>query len=92
MRNHSITIRGHATSVSMEDEFWASLKQMAKARGSSIASLIADIDAKRGPEQNLSSALRLAVLAWWQERFAEVAPSEGGQDNVAPSGKSERAA
>ncbi|MEM1364370.1 MAG: ribbon-helix-helix domain-containing protein [Pseudomonadota bacterium] len=73
MRNHSITIRGHATSVSMEDEFWASLKLMAKTRGISIANLITQIDADRIEGQNLSSALRLAVLAWWKARHAELA-------------------
>lgn len=72
LRNHSITIRGHATSVSMEDEFWASLKQMAKSRNLSIANLITQVDAERTEDQNLSSALRLAVLNWWQDRYAEL--------------------
>ncbi|MEN0088249.1 MAG: ribbon-helix-helix domain-containing protein [Pseudomonadota bacterium] len=72
VRNHSITIRGHATSVSMEDEFWASLKQIAKSRNLSIANLVTQIDAERTEDQNLSSALRLAVLAWWQERYAQL--------------------
>ncbi|MEO0498182.1 MAG: ribbon-helix-helix domain-containing protein [Pseudomonadota bacterium] len=72
MRNHSITIRGHATSVSMEDEFWTSLKMMAKSRNMSIAALVTQIDAQRLDSQNLSSALRLAVLEWWQTRHAEL--------------------
>ncbi len=58
----SLTIAGHRTSVSLEDPFWAHLKRMAGARGISLADLVGDIDRTRGA-RNLSSALRLAVLA-----------------------------
>ncbi|MEO0637458.1 MAG: ribbon-helix-helix domain-containing protein [Pseudomonadota bacterium] len=82
MRNHSITIRGHATSVSMEDEYWASLKMMAKARDMSVASLIAQIDSERADGQNLSSQLRLAVLAWWQQRYNALQAATAAQDGL----------
>ena len=60
----SITIRGHRTSLSLEPQFWDELKRIADARGLSIASLIAEVDAGRGsePKSNLSSALRVFVL------------------------------
>lgn len=57
----SVTIAGHRTSVSLEDAFWIALQEIARSRGVSINSLIADIDAGRG-RYNLSSALRIAVL------------------------------
>lgn len=60
MRKHSLVIAGHATSVSLEDEFWSLLKDIAERRGVALAALIAEIDANR--QQNLSSALRLFVL------------------------------
>jgi predicted DNA-binding ribbon-helix-helix protein len=62
MRKRSVTLRGHATSVSLEDEYWAELKRMAAEAGVSLSALIDRIDAGR-PSTNLSSALRLAVLA-----------------------------
>ncbi len=62
MRKRSVTLAGHPTSVSLEDEFWAELKRMAADSGLSVGSLVAQIDSRRG-EANLSSALRLAVLA-----------------------------
>jgi predicted DNA-binding ribbon-helix-helix protein len=62
MRKRSVTLAGHPTSVSLEDEFWAELKRMAADSGLSIGALVAQIDSRRG-EANLSSALRLAVLA-----------------------------
>jgi predicted DNA-binding ribbon-helix-helix protein len=62
----SIEIAGHRTSVTLEDEFWNSLRDIAKERGASVRGLVAEIDAKRG-EHNLSSAVRLFVLAYYRE-------------------------
>jgi len=64
IRKHSATLHGHRTSFSLEDEFWMELKAIAAARHISLASLIAEIDDQRGPESNLSSALRVYVLNW----------------------------
>lgn len=58
----SLSIRGHRTSISLEDDFWTLLREMAERRGLPLARLVADIDTAREPEQNLSSSLRLAVL------------------------------
>ncbi len=58
----SLSIRGHRTSISLEDAFWTLLREMAERRSLPLARLVADIDTSRDPEQNLSSSLRLAVL------------------------------
>ena len=57
----SVTISGHRTSLSLEDEFWDVLKAVAQQRGASLAELIASIDQTRG-KRNLSSAIRVFVL------------------------------
>ena len=57
----SIVIAGHKTSVSLEDEFWDSLKEIAGQRGTTLAALVAAIDGDR-EHANLSSAIRLFVL------------------------------
>ena len=62
IRKHSVMLKRHATSVSLEDEYWAELKRMAEAEGIALAQLIERIDTARRSD-NLSSALRLAVLA-----------------------------
>jgi predicted DNA-binding ribbon-helix-helix protein len=62
MRKRSVSLQGHATSVSLEDEYWAELKRMAVESSSSLGALIERIDRQR-KSPNLSSALRLAVLA-----------------------------
>jgi predicted DNA-binding ribbon-helix-helix protein len=57
----SVMIAGHRTSVSLEDPFWAALREIAEGRGQSVQALVGAIDAGRGA-QNLSSAIRVFVL------------------------------
>jgi predicted DNA-binding ribbon-helix-helix protein len=60
LKKRSILIAGHATSVTLEEPFWAALKDLAVVRGSSVQSLIEEIDRDRAG--NLSSAIRVWVL------------------------------
>jgi predicted DNA-binding ribbon-helix-helix protein len=60
LRKRSFTLSGHRTSVALEPEFWAVLE--AEAAKSSLSSLVAEIDRKRGASP-LASALRLHALA-----------------------------
>lgn len=71
---HSLVIAGHATSITLEPEFWAALKTIAAERHLSLAALVAEIDGRRTlvdasrpsistPARNLSSVLRVFVLA-----------------------------
>jgi predicted DNA-binding ribbon-helix-helix protein len=59
---HSLTIAGHRTSISLEQAFWDALRDISRARGQSLATLIGEIDAARGAA-NLSSAIRVFVLS-----------------------------
>lgn len=61
MKKRSVRIRGHATSVSLEEPFWEELKRMAAEAGLPMAALVETIDDRR-QTANLSSALRLAVV------------------------------
>ena len=61
----SIVIKGHKTSVSLEDAFWSALKDIAQQRNMTLSQLIGAIDRERG-EGNLSSAIRLYVLGWYR--------------------------
>jgi len=65
----SVAIAGHRTSVSLEQPFWDELQAIARKRGVSAQALIAEIDAGRAG-QNLSSAIRVFVLAAAKERAA----------------------
>jgi predicted DNA-binding ribbon-helix-helix protein len=68
IEKHSVVLDGHKTSVSLERAFWQALGEIAADRRVSLNTLIADIDRSRAG--NLSSALRLFVLAYYRERAA----------------------
>jgi len=57
----SVVVSGHTTSVTLEDEFWNGLKEIAQARGSTVSQTVTEIDTTR-QHNNLSSAIRLFVL------------------------------
>jgi predicted DNA-binding ribbon-helix-helix protein len=61
----SITIKSHKTSVSLENEFWDCLREIAVERGVSLQALVAAIDANR-QHPNLSSAIRIFVLQFYR--------------------------
>lgn len=58
---HSLTLRGHRTSVSLEDLFWREFRRIAEARGLAVNQLATDIDGARG-DIGLASAIRVFVL------------------------------
>ncbi|KAA9009782.1 ribbon-helix-helix domain-containing protein [Histidinibacterium aquaticum] len=58
----SLTLRGHRTSVSLEEPFWTAFRGMAEARGQTLNGLATEIDEARGAEVGLASAIRVAVL------------------------------
>ncbi|EEX10911.1 conserved hypothetical protein [Ruegeria lacuscaerulensis ITI-1157] len=62
----SLTLKGHRTSVSLEDEFWQAFREIAKAKGLPINVLASEIDMARDPETGLASAIRVFVLNWYR--------------------------
>ena len=67
---HSLTLHGHRTSVSLEGEFWQAFREIAAEKNTPINALAAEIDAARGVESGLASAIRVYVLQHYQ-RTAE---------------------
>ncbi|MCW5693100.1 MAG: ribbon-helix-helix domain-containing protein [Pseudolabrys sp.] len=66
IKKRSIVIDGHKTSVSIEDEFWDGLKEIAEVRKMSVGGVISEIDRVR-LVGNLSSAIRVFVLLYFKE-------------------------
>ena len=63
----SVFLACHHTSVSLEDEFWHGLKEIAAGRHLQLNELIHEIGTKR-QSGNLSSALRLFVLEHYRSQ------------------------
>tara|TARA_B100000459_G_scaffold70480_1_gene39103 strand:+ start:36 stop:272 length:237 start_codon:yes stop_codon:yes gene_type:complete len=62
IQKRSVMVSGHATSISIETEFWDILKDIAVHKGVSINYLLSEIDV--GRTTNLSSAARVYVLKY----------------------------
>jgi predicted DNA-binding ribbon-helix-helix protein len=71
----SVVIGGHRTSVSLEDAFWAALKDIAHGRDTSLSNLVGTIDTNRA-HGNLSSAIRLFVLDHYRHGQAPLTPEQ----------------
>ncbi len=65
MLKRSLTISGHRTSVSLEDEFWLAFKEIAEKQKKPLAELVREIDQRRAG-QGLSSAIRIYVLNYYK--------------------------
>ncbi len=61
----SIVLRGHKTSVSLEDAFWAGIKQIAAERQQTLSALVTGIAEERSCG-SVSSALRVTLLEHYQ--------------------------
>ena len=66
----SLTLKGHRTSVSLEDSFWLAFRQIAEEKNTAINVLAAEIDEARGFEAGLASAIRIFVLEYLQAKCA----------------------
>ena len=64
MKKRSLKISGHATSISLEPEFWKALENIAQEEKMSLSALIAKIDQRFSvsSSRNLASQLRVFVI------------------------------
>ncbi len=67
----SLTLNGHRTSVSLEAEFWVAFRDLAAKKNRTINALAAEIDASRGQDSGLATAIRLHVLRELQDRVTK---------------------
>jgi len=79
----SIVVSGHKTSVSLEDAFWASMKEISISRDMTMSNLITEIDKERR-EGNLSSAIRLYVLGYFRKLTTGSPPIVRSKSHTAP--------
>lgn len=78
----SVVIAGHKTSVSLEDAFWKSLREIAGDRGITLSNLVTSIDVER-QQGNLSSCLRLFVLDFYHYQLLEAISARTGAGGAA---------
>lgn len=92
----SIVIDGTKTSISIEDAFWRSLKDIANERRLTMSALVSAIKASRSQNSNLSSAIRVYILADLRTRLAHLTQtgvaSQAGPRDVATAASARPAA
>lgn len=67
MKKLSVSLSGHQTSISLEDEFIIALHEIAKEIKKPVAKIIDEIDEKRTIGTNLSSAVRIYILKYYRK-------------------------
>jgi predicted DNA-binding ribbon-helix-helix protein len=92
VKKRSIALGGHKTSISLEDYFWACVRQIARERATTVSALIGVLDAERNGG-NLSSAIRVFVLDHYRNNVVSTVLStrarqsgELSDQNARPSG------
>ncbi|MGB1361503.1 MAG: ribbon-helix-helix domain-containing protein [Alphaproteobacteria bacterium] len=60
IKKHSITLKGHATSITLENIFWRTLQDIARGKGETVSQILNNIDSRR--TGNLSSEVRIYVI------------------------------
>lgn len=69
MKKFSVLIAGrHATSISLEEEFYQELLEIAASKKITVSALVTEIDETR-TTPNLSSAIRLYILKNLKQSF-----------------------
>ena len=64
---HAVVVKGRKTGISLENEFWEGLLEIAKSEKTSAAKLIGEVDRARSTV-NLSSAIRVFVFSYFRPR------------------------
>jgi predicted DNA-binding ribbon-helix-helix protein len=77
----SIFINGRKTSVSLENEFWAGLHDIAKSRKTTAVKLVEEINRQRSTV-NLSSAIRIYVYNYFRSIAGEQGEANPAQNHL----------
>jgi predicted DNA-binding ribbon-helix-helix protein len=64
----SVVLCGRKTSVSLEEPFWNTMREISAQRGMTLNQLVSAIESDRKQNSNLSSAIRLFVLDHFKRR------------------------
>ncbi|WP_398471184.1 ribbon-helix-helix domain-containing protein [Tardiphaga sp.] len=67
IKKRSVVIGGRKTSVSLENDFWEEVRNIAQSKDQSVVDFVADV-IKGYEGHNVSSALRLSVLEHYRRK------------------------
>jgi predicted DNA-binding ribbon-helix-helix protein len=65
IKHRRIDIFGHQTSLALEPEYWAWLREITAKTGASLKDIVEAIAANKNPHRSLASEIRVAVAAYF---------------------------
>ena len=77
--NGNIVVEGHRTSVRLEAEMWAALKDVARREGCSVNELAGRIHRRKKPAQNFTSAIRVFLMLYYRNAAKRAEHAKAGQ-------------
>lgn len=77
----NITIRGHRTSVRLEPEMWASLKDIAQREGTTIHHICSLISLRKLDETSLTAAIRVFLVLYYRAATTSEGHQKAGHGN-----------
>ena len=75
IKKRSVKVGKRLTSITLEDEFWDAVREIAQQRDLPLSNLLADINKQR-THANLSSVIRLLVLEHYSRSAHEAAKAK----------------
>lgn len=81
-RMHSIGISGRRTTVRLEDEMWASFKDVAEKEGCTLQDLASHIYGWKKSDDNFSSAIRVFLILYYRDAATEADHTEAGHPRI----------
>ena len=82
----SIVLDGHKTSVSLENEFWNALREIAGLENTTLSTLVGKIDHDRN-SCNLSSTIRVYVFSYFRARIGKLEAGQGRLNTDVPAAR-----
>ena len=76
--NRNIIVEGHRTSIRLEPAMWRALTKIAEREGMTIHQLSTRIDRLRDRNCGLTAAIRVFLLAYFQEAATEEGHARAG--------------
>ena len=82
--NRNIIVDGHRTSIRLEPAMWVALNKIAERENMTIHQLGTRIDRLRDANCGLTAAIRVFLLAYFQEAATEEGHERAGHGRVRP--------
>ncbi len=76
--SRNLNITGHRTSVRLEPEMWAALKDIARREGTTMHNICSLVALRKVPESSLTAAIRVFLMLYYRAAATEAGHAQVG--------------